>query len=388
MRLGEYPSTPLPVQECACHVAEIAESSGVEQAAVSREHSELAALGFSKPLLSQAAETARLNGTRIQSELLHSGQVNEPALYGAMARFLRLPFIPAIDPALVSDIPLLDTQLKRPLQIRISHRHRAPQVAIVPEAGRLADLAATLSTMPELGRGLAITTPSAVRGAVWQAGAARRVRDTASSLFERSPHMSARIVLAGHQGFHAGLAVAALLSALILSPFETLFFLHVLLSVIYLGSLALRLIAFTRQQFSGGSHHASSRISEGSLLPCYTVMVALYREAAVAEQLVTSLKRLDWPPSLLDVKLICEADDAETIDALSRLHLPPHFEIVEVPPSHPRTKPKALTYALAGARGEFLAIYDAEDRPHPQQLREACSRFRAAPRSSPACRRR
>jgi cellulose synthase/poly-beta-1,6-N-acetylglucosamine synthase-like glycosyltransferase len=50
-----------------------------------------------------------------------------------------------------------------------------------------------------------------------------------------------------------------------------------------------------------------------------------------------------------------------------------------VPPCNPRTKPKALTYALAAARGEYLAIYDAEDRPHPQQLREAYGRFRTSP---------
>jgi cellulose synthase/poly-beta-1,6-N-acetylglucosamine synthase-like glycosyltransferase len=108
-------------------------------------------------------------------------------------------------------------------------------------------------------------------------------------------------------------------------------------------------------------------------------MVALYREAAVAEQLISSLKRLDWPAVLLDIKLVCEADDHETITALNALALGPCFEIVEVPPCNPRTKPKALTYALAAARGEYLAIYDAEDRPHPQQLREAYARFQTSP---------
>ncbi len=54
----------------------------------------------------------------------------------------------------------------------------------------------------------------------------------------------------------------------------------------------------------------------------------------------------------------------------------------------PRTKPKALTYALAGARGSFVTIYDAEDRPHPQQLREAYQSFCLARRTSSACRRR
>jgi cellulose synthase/poly-beta-1,6-N-acetylglucosamine synthase-like glycosyltransferase len=47
--------------------------------------------------------------------------------------------------------------------------------------------------------------------------------------------------------------------------------------------------------------------------------------------------------------------------------LRPEYEIVLVPDMMPRTKPKALNYGLAGARGEYLAIYDAEDRPQLQK---------------------
>ncbi|WP_245440277.1 glycosyltransferase family 2 protein [Neorhizobium sp. T25_13] len=337
----------------------------------------LSALGFSKPLLSTLTDRARRNGTSIESELLHSGQVDEAAYYGAMARYLRLPFIAAIDPGSIADIPGLDTQLQRPSQVRINHRHKAPQVAVVPEARRLADLKAALLAMPLLGQDLAITTPSAIRQAVWRSGATRRVRETINGLFERFPEFSARVVLSGSQGFYAGLGLAALTTALIATPIETLLFLHILLSLIYFTSLGLRFAALTRQQF--GSPIPVALPPREDALPCYTVMVALYREAAVAEQLMASLGRLDWPPSLLDIKLICEADDEETIAALKALKPASHFEIVEVPPAAPRTKPKALTYALGAARGEFLAIYDAEDKPHPQQLREAYARFRTSP---------
>ncbi|WP_348626624.1 glycosyltransferase [Rhizobium sp. R711] len=76
---------------------------------------------------------------------------------------------------------------------------------------------------------------------------------------------------------------------------------------------------------------------------------------------------------------MCEADDHATIDALRAERPGPQFEIVEVPPAHPRTKPKALNYALAGARGEFVVIYDVEDHPHPDQLRAAYSQFATSP---------
>ncbi|CAN7614541.1 hypothetical protein [Neorhizobium tomejilense] len=82
-----------------------------------------------------------------------------------MARYLRLPFIAAIDPNSVADIPGLNTQLQRPNQVRINHRHKAPQVTVVPEARRLADLKAALPALPLLGQDLAITAPSAIRQA-------------------------------------------------------------------------------------------------------------------------------------------------------------------------------------------------------------------------------
>jgi len=48
-----------------------------------------------------------------------------------------------------------------------------------------------------------------------------------------------------------------------------------------------------------------------------------------------------------------------------------------VPPSGPRTKPKALNVALPFARGSFTVVYDAEDRPEANQLRRAIQAFGA-----------
>ncbi|MGR6917155.1 hypothetical protein ACU635_23215 [[Actinomadura] parvosata] len=50
-----------------------------------------------------------------------------------------------------------------------------------------------------------------------------------------------------------------------------------------------------------------------------------------------------------------------------------------IPPSTPRTKPKACNIGLARARGEFVAVYDAADRPEQRQLRKAVLAFRALP---------
>ncbi|GAG06077.1 unnamed protein product, partial [marine sediment metagenome] len=99
----------------------------------------------------------------------------------------------------------------------------------------------------------------------------------------------------------------------------------------------------------------------------------------MVEQLTGALRAIDYPASLLDIKLVFEEDDHETIDAVRALELPGYFEIIVVPPCNPRTKPKALNFALPFARGELLVIYDAEDIPDADQLRRAALAFHRAP---------
>ncbi|SIQ61768.1 Glycosyltransferase, catalytic subunit of cellulose synthase and poly-beta-1,6-N-acetylglucosamine synthase [Rhizobium sp. RU20A] len=339
----------------------------------------LMSFGIGKPLLGRMAALAARNGTSIEQELLASGAISETVYYEVLAERLDLPFAAEIDPATVHDAAWLDTQLVRPEILRCHHPVRPPRTWIVPTLARSAELAARMERLPELRASLGITTPTAIRRAVWKAGAARRLRETVGRLFERDRDISARIVLAGPQAFLIGFLAANLLICLALAPGEAQTILHLLLSVFYLSHLLLRLSALTSMsERARPSARPPARLEEEAL-PVYTVMVALYKEAAVCHQLVAALDQLDWPVSRLDIKLICEADDTETLEALRALSLGPAYEVVEMPPALPRTKPKALSFALAGARGEFLTVYDAEDRPHPQQLREAAATFRASP---------
>jgi cellulose synthase/poly-beta-1,6-N-acetylglucosamine synthase-like glycosyltransferase len=110
-------------------------------------------------------------------------------------------------------------------------------------------------------------------------------------------------------------------------------------------------------------------------LPTYSIMVPLFDEAEVLPRLVSSLAALDYPTAKLEVLLILESADGTTREALSQIRLPAHFRSVIVPPHGPRTKPKALNYALGLVRGDFVVVYDAEDRPEPGQLRAALETF-------------
>lgn len=110
-------------------------------------------------------------------------------------------------------------------------------------------------------------------------------------------------------------------------------------------------------------------------LPVYTILVPLYKEAGIVPRLVRDINALDYPRTRLDVKLLCEEDDLETIDKIKELALPPHFHLVVVPDSQPKTKPKACNYGLQLATGAYTVIFDAEDRPDPDQLKKAVIAF-------------
>jgi len=150
-------------------------------------------------------------------------------------------------------------------------------------------------------------------------------------------------------------------------------------SVFTMGALfgiiiVLRLFA-AFHAFRQGSVAPPPRVHD-SQLPTLTLLIPLLREGLdVVKDLVTAITRLDYPVSKLDVKILVEADDMATINAVLEANPPLWFDIIPVPPGNPRTKPKALNYGLANARGSIIAVFDAEDRPDPAQPRAAMAAF-------------
>ncbi|MGH7203926.1 MAG: glycosyltransferase family 2 protein, partial [Candidatus Levyibacteriota bacterium] len=74
--------------------------------------------------------------------------------------------------------------------------------------------------------------------------------------------------------------------------------------------------------------------------------------------------------------------DKETIDQVATFNLPSYFEVVIVPHSFPKTKPKACNYGLTKATWEYAVIYDAEDAPDPLQLKKSVIAFAKARRNT------
>ena len=336
-------------------------------------------MGIGKPSIAWAMQLAQAHGTTVEEELLASGEIEESLYFEALAQELGLDFMPVIDTHRVQDIDGLDTQIVRPEVLRVHHASRPPVTVIVPSIGRFSELTDLLQRRPLLRQFLAVSTPSAVRDVAWRAGSERRVSAVTRALFETAPLHSARITFWGKQGFYAGIVLCAIIALFVALPLVSILTLHIVLTLFFLANFLVRLCALAAAGRQARLQTRPKVPDAGEPVPVYSVLVALYKEEAVAAQLVHALNQLDWPRSRLDIKLICEADDAATIAALKALRLAREYEIVLVPAHLPRTKPKALAYALPGVRGAYVTVYDAEDRPHPGQLREAHETFLAAP---------
>ncbi|MFJ2617919.1 glycosyltransferase [Glutamicibacter sp. NPDC087344] len=111
-------------------------------------------------------------------------------------------------------------------------------------------------------------------------------------------------------------------------------------------------------------------------LPVYTILIPAFHEANIIGKLIENIGSLDYPMSKLEVLLLLEEDDQETIAAAKAAAPPANVRILVVPRGVPQTKPRACNYGLAMSNGEFVVIFDAEDRPEPDQLRKAIDAFR------------
>ncbi len=173
-------------------------------------------------------------------------------------------------------------------------------------------------------------------------------------------------------------AAVALVVAAILAPRLTAAVLTSFVTMLYVATLVHRwwlVRATLRSDPAIAVDDATARAVPDEDLPVYTLLVPAYREPEVVEGLVAALDRLEYPSDRLDVMLLVEENDDETLRRALDTVVGDHMRVVVVPEGVPQTKPRALDFGLQFARGELIAIYDAEDHPESLQLRRAAVAF-------------
>jgi len=198
-----------------------------------------------------------------------------------------------------------------------------------------------------------------------------------NDLRRRAPDFSAASPLLPWQRTVLLLALSAFTAGLILVEDFGLLLWSLSIAIPFFMISALRFTAFwraRRRRWEPSLHPPFDRRYD-KWLPTYSVLIPLYREAAVVPGLIDALARMDYPSELLEILFITEADDYATRRALAAAGLYSNMRTVTVPRGRPKTKPRALNYALQDARGVLVAVFDAEDRPDTDQLRRAAEAF-------------
>jgi cellulose synthase/poly-beta-1,6-N-acetylglucosamine synthase-like glycosyltransferase len=117
--------------------------------------------------------------------------------------------------------------------------------------------------------------------------------------------------------------------------------------------------------------------------PVVTVQLPLYNEMYVAERLIDAVCQLDYPAGRLEIQVLDDSTD-ETTEIVARIVADYRERGVDIRHLHrvDRTgfKAGALAAGLAEARGELLAIFDADFVPSPDFLRRSVPYFLADPR--------
>lgn len=174
------------------------------------------------------------------------------------------------------------------------------------------------------------------------------------------------------------LTLVLLGGAVIVSPLYSAAAICLVFTALIALQAFLRVLAVLNSKNSFDINTAAASITHW---PRYTVLVPLKDEAHMVRELVNKLSCFDYPEDRLQILLIVEEDDPATRRAAMQ-NLRPPFDCIVVPRTEvnaPRTKPYALNYAMRFARGELITIYDAEDHPHPQQLKTAVQAFNTHP---------
>jgi glycosyltransferase XagB len=325
----------------------------------------LAAEGFSpQPLLSAIGAASK--AIRSVDQLLSEGKITEELYYRTLASHLGCQYYCG-DPPLARAFDAVKGL--RCGVAPLESRRQGPRMVIAPRAQFVPRLIeATLSGAIRSGS-FALTSPQRFASLV-RAYHGEELLNVALGRLPAS--LTARQGMTGLQIAAAGAAAISALALGVTSLDALEAVSSATLWLIFSASVMLRSMAAIA---SRPEIHPPELTDDE--VPNYTVVVALYRETGVVEDLIKAIDAFDYPKSKLDIKLVVERRDVDTLARIVELRLPARYDVIVAPPGEPKTKPRALNIALSSARGDLAVVYDAEDAPSPDQLRLAASRFAA-----------
>ncbi|GAB2826111.1 glycosyltransferase [Alpinimonas psychrophila] len=349
-----------------------------------------------------ALESQRLTGGRVGQILILDGAISRLDFYAGLASQMGVPFINLMENS--PDAGILD-------DFEPTDLVQAEWIPFHRDGGVLTIVTSIPLTPPALEEirtrfnadsiSMNVTTNWDITQTVMRYCRARLLFNAAEALANNSPDRSAKSGLRLWQKIVTGALACALIAGFIFERTPTVVTLLVVANVLFLIAVSFRTLtsivgAFSRHdadvvaQAIAAAHARTGGLDDGESgeptpnlvpepdLPVYTILVPVFHEANVVTKVIHHIGQLDWPTAKLQVLLIMEEDDVSTIQACKDARPPEYVDLLIVPAGSPMTKPRACNFALMFAQGDFLVIFDAEDRPDPNQLRVAYAAFLAA----------
>lgn len=111
-------------------------------------------------------------------------------------------------------------------------------------------------------------------------------------------------------------------------------------------------------------------------LPMVSIVVPLKDEEKVADRLLKALLGFDYPSEKMEILIVEDGSTDKTVEACQR-YARLYPDVVKLLHKHESNgKPSALNFALKHAKGEILAVFDADNVPEPDALKRAVAYFR------------
>lgn len=320
------------------------------------------------------------SGARLGDILIAEGLVRYDALYACVAEASDLPFVNLLRIPPEAGLPDRE-DCEDYLRLRVMPWRREGQTMVIAVCDVHFEVMVWVRTRYGVDTRLVITSPFDINRTVMRFFGTHIEEESRLKLWQAAPHASARSTLMPQQRQTSMVYGAAGLFLLGAFPGVSLLALTMFCHVAYTATMLFKCGIFITGGVCKQKRDWARRLAtlDAHSLPVYTVLVPMYKEAASLPGLLANMQAMDYPAAKLDIKLVLEEDDHEMLQAAQALSPSYQFDIIRVPPGKPRTKPKACNYALRFARGEYLTIFDADDKPDADQLKKAVYTFRSLP---------
>lgn len=126
---------------------------------------------------------------------------------------------------------------------------------------------------------------------------------------------------------------------------------------------------------AAGREHSTPPMA---VLPFVTVQLPLYNESLVAGRLIDAVAAFDWPPEKYEIQVLDDSTDAtrQIVDERVARWSVRGVDIHAVRRNgRAGYKAGALAHGMGRAKGELIAIFDADFIPHPDFLKKVVPHF-------------